>query len=681
MKQTRRFSALLLSLLLMVSLLLSACGKEQPNPTDPTKPTELGEATYKVTVVDGLGNPYTEKIIVKFLQNGTQIAMGPVNKEGSFEKVLTRGDYTVEVASTNSSLDCHFLPVSLTADVTEAQVIMAYKPTETGEIGVQTGEVDSEGNGILYQADRVNVGSAYIELDAGERTYVVFTPSVSGTYEFSVSNDDAVLGYYGSPHFVQENNVAEMNGNKFSMSISSSMISDGATGTTTVVIGLDAKEGKTGCVLNINRIGDPEWSVEEEPWNNYEPKTPISDFVLPEGVELTPFDVTASTDTYNLVLNEQDGTYRLNSVDGPKVYVQLGVAVYGICMKDMVGEIVYDADGVLIATGTSPFRYMYSNGREDFFKEDYTDVMREYVTAADKVSGVYPLNEDLFYMLPLGIENKGWCRENTINYLFRGMEGLNTEIAWMFLLCYGEETGSENPVDPPVDPDDPVDPPVDPDDPVDPPVDPDDPVEGTQENPIYITGTLEFEAEVKAGEVLYFDLMHVNDTILTIKNKNAYVIYNGRKYEAKSGVVTVPNLYSQYTNLPVQLQIGNKGTEDITFEVTLSYPEGHMENPFNMTEGSVKAKQKSGDSDGIWYTFTAQSAGTLTITVDSTTTGTKAGISITDENSKQINLGEGMNSVSIALEAGQVVTINVCATTDMIGVYPMSTIEMTVSFA
>lgn len=674
----KRFSALILSLLLLLSVVLCACSNNE------TDPTLSADATYKVTVVDGLGNPYTEKVVVKLKQNDTQVAMGAINAQGVFEKVLPRGEYTVEVVSTNTDLKCQYIVAPLTKEVTEVQAVMAYAPTDTREIGVSTGEMDGDGNPLNYQAGIVSVGSSYIALDSDGRTYVTFSPTEAGLYEFTVVNDDASVGYYGSPYFVQENNVAEnVKGNSFTISVDAGMIGNAETGTSVLVIGLDAAEGKTGCILNICRTGAPTWSVENEPWKNYQPEMPIKDFTLDSDVELVDFDVTAATDTYKLVLNETDGCYRLGSVDGPKVYVRLGVAVYGICMKDMVGEIIYDADGILMQTGTSPFRYMYDNGKEDFFKEDYTDVMRQIVTAADKATGVYPLTKDLYYMLPLGVENKGWCIENSINYLFRGVDGVNSEISWMFLLCHeeGDITGGTD-TDEPVGPVDPVEPnPVDPKPPVTPT--PSGPVEDNKDEPIEIGSTLEFSADVKANHIVYFDIYRVNDTTLTIHSKDAYVIYNGRTYEAKNGVVSVPNLYSQYINIPVSIQIGNKGTKDANFTVTLSYPEGHSENPYKLSTGALSTKQKSGDADGTFYTFTATSAGKLTITVVDTTKGTFAGISITkvvDGIPTYISLEDNATSISVDLVAGETVTVNICASSSNIGTYPNSTIKTNVTF-
>lgn len=681
MTKMKRYSALALCLLLVFSLMLSACGQKDPVATDPT---QSGDVAYKVTVVDGLGNAYTEKLIVKLTQDGKQVAMGAINAQGTFEKVLPPGDYDVEISSTNADLECRYQETKLTAEVAEVQVVMAYAPSSFSSIranSVATGE------DMNYDAAVVGTGSSYIELDAEDRVYALFTPTEAGTYEFTVSNDDAAIGYYGSPHFVQSSNVADnVDGNKFTMSIDSGMVGSGASGTTVLVIGLDAGEGKDGCILNIQRIGDPAWSIESAPWVNYVPKQAISDFVLESGIELTPFDITASTDTYKLVLNEEDGTYHLGTADGPKVYVQLGEAVYGICMKDMVGEIVYDADKVLIPTGTSPFRYQRGDSKDDYFKEDYTDMMRQIVTAADKATGVYPLTEDLFYALPMGIDNKGWCREGTINYLFNGMDDVNPELAWMFLLCHEGTEIPGDPVDPPVDPDDP-DVPDDPDDPV---VDlpPADPIEDNPDEPIEIGGTLAFTADVKANHIVYFNLYKVNDTILTITDANAYVIYNGVKYEAVNGVVTVPNLYSQYTNVPVSIQIGNNGKEDAVYSVTLGYPVGHRENPIALSMKSFSVDVKKNNEQGVYYSWTATQAGTLTMTLDKVTSKSGevgAGISVTvtgaDLIPHQYMLSEVEgNALTIQVNAGDSVVVNVGVMPNEQNKYLAATIDVTASF-
>ena len=626
MTKMKRYFLLVLCLLMVFSLMLTACGKDgsdkgndATNSTDPTQPADTNEATYKISVVDGLGNPYTEKLIVKLMRDDKQVAMGAINAQGTFEKVLPKGEYNIVIASTNSELECHYLDTKLAADVTEAQVVMAYAPSRTDSISANS---VATGEQVSYDAAVVSVGSSYITLDASDRVYALFAPSEPGTYEFSVTNDDAMIGYYGAPHFVQSNNVAEnVNGNQFTMSISAGMVNSGNSGTTVLVIGLDAKEGKEGCILNIERTGEPVWSIEDAPWSNYEPKAPIKDFTLDKGVKLISFDITAATDTYNLVYNAEDGIYHLGTADGPKVYVQLGNAVYGICMKDMVGEIVYDAEGILIATGTAPFRYLRGDSKDNYFKEDYTDMMRQAVTSADKATGVYPLTEDLFYALPMGIDNKGWCREGTINYLFNGVD-MNPEIAWMFLLCH-EEGNINKPYPKPDDPTINPDPGQDPNP---------GPVVDNADAPIEIGSTLEFTADVKANHLVCFDLYRVNDTSLIIKSKDAYVIYLGTTYVAVNGVVTVPNLYSQYTNVPVSIQIGNKGSKDATFEVSLTYPKGHRENPIEMQLNKFTVDAKKNNEQGVYYHWTPSTAGTLTLSLDKITSNSgtvEADISVT----------------------------------------------------
>jgi hypothetical protein len=46
-----------------------------------------------------------------------------------------------------------------------------------------------------------------------------------------------------------------------------------------------------------------------------------------------------------------------------------------------------------------------------------------------------------------------------------------------------------------------------------------------------------------------------------------------------------------------------------------------------------------------------------------------------------VSLEAGSSEVSVELNAGETIQINICATTDILGTYPMSTIKTTVSFA
>lgn len=681
----KRVSALLLCALMVFSLF--ACKNDSDDPDTPS-----GNVTYQVKVVNGVGQPYAGAMIVTFVGADGKETLATVNAEGIASKELAAGTYTVKVAAMDSSITLKYdEAVQVTAEKPSVELVVAYAMGEVFET-VYAQSVTMEGQ-LPYDAYMVNVGSTAVSVTAEDRNYFLFTPTEAGKYEFSVVDNAAVIGIYGaSTNYIMGHSTEEPVDGKVTVNITANMIGAGNTGTTTLVIGLDVKEGVEECVLNVVRVGDTDWSVEQEPWSNYQPKEPIANFTLPAGVTLKSFDLTAATDTYKLVLNEQDGYYHLNAADGPVVYVQLAEQVYGISLMAMVGEIVYGDDGTLMQTGTAPFRYMYSNGPEDFFKEDYTDAMRQYVTARDKTAGVYPLNQDLRYILPKGVEQMGWCRSDTANYLFGGETGINDEIAWMFLLMYEDAPVPEvndqpdnNDTPDNNDKPDNSDKPDNNDNPDNNDTPPKaDPIEDNKNEPIEIGGVLEFDAEVKANHIVYFNLYRYNDATLTIKSKDAYVIYKNKTYEPKNGAVTISGLYSQYTNQPIQIAIGNKGSKDATFDVKLSYPAGHLNNPIKLKEGNLTTETAAGNEQGVFYTYTATVAGTITIKLNSVTSGVTADVKIdvahADESVTQISLSEVEgDTVSITFKAGETIRVTIGAMPNKNNKYPAATIKTTVT--
>ena len=162
-------------------------------------------------------------------------------------------------------------------------------------------------------------------------------------YAFSVENSDAVIGYYGAPHFVQQLTMIEPVDGVITESIKASMIGTNGTGTTVMVLGLDAVESTDG-ILKIERIGDPEWSVEDEPWQVYQATHTLAPYTLPAGATFGEFDLKAATDTYNLVLDDQ-GFYHLDSTDGPLVLVRLGEKSGGSKYLDSF-QTILDRSGV-----------------------------------------------------------------------------------------------------------------------------------------------------------------------------------------------------------------------------------------------------------------------------------------------------------------------------------------------
>ncbi len=409
----KKMKKLIVAAALMCSaMLMAACGDNAS-----------GEKEYKVAVKDALGTPYTEGVVVQFYQDGVQTAMQVVDAQGVATKTLAAGDYTVKLQFTDGEEGYYYVEEGLTLSATDTELDVILANAVTGDGRVLTVGENS------YDAYDVKTGCTHVELEAGERTYFLFTPTEAGTYEFSVVDGaDVTIGYYGAPHFVQGNNVADMEDGKFTISVSASMIGAGDTGTTVLVIGVDSTNAKE-CVLAVERIGDPEWSLADEPWVIYEKTVELSQYVLPAGTTLSDFDIFASTDTYNLVYNEADGFYHMNTADGPLCYVRLTVdSKYLACFKSIlersgVSKYFYDADG-------------------NFEKKvSYSECLLEYIDCADETEGVYPLTEDLKYIIQQRGEFVGWFDAESSQYLFvdadgNPISGVNDEISWLFMCCY-----------------------------------------------------------------------------------------------------------------------------------------------------------------------------------------------------------------------------------------------------
>ncbi|MBQ5711311.1 MAG: hypothetical protein IIV61_01735, partial [Oscillospiraceae bacterium] len=682
------------------------------------------------------------------------VAMIPIGKDGSVEKTMAAGEYTVEVASTDAAQKFYYdtAAAKVTADIPQIQILLA---KEVGDV-FETISAPSVAGGeyATFDAPYLEMGTTHVTVAGNERNYFLMAPREAGAYEISVVGGGVTLGIYGGNiHFVMESSTVEMKDDKLCVSVQPSMIGSGETGTTVYVLGIDVPEGMTDALVNVVRVGPPEWSFEEEPWSDYQPSAQIKDFTLEEGVVLKEFDLTAATSGYPLVYDESIGQYRVGTLEGPRVYAQLGKAVNGVSLMAMVGEIVY-RDGVVMQTGSAPFRYSYNNGKEDFFKEDYTDAMREYVTARDKTSGAYPLNKDLHYMISMGVQNNGWCNETSANFLFRDLEGFNPEIGWMFLLEHedlpipiGEPT---DPTEPSTDPTDVVTDPTDittiPSDPVTVPTTkptqppqpkPTEPVacahqygdatcltgkvcklcgetsgkgtghdfsakgkcktcgemvvEDNKSDPTDVNrtlkfdeenGTLKFDVDIKPGHLEYFEILRVSGTTLKVKGENAFVIYKKKLYKPEDGVVRVYDLQSDSINDPVELVIGNNGPADLKTTVTMSYPSGSLMYPKKLKMGQFTTDISAGNDQGVYYTYTASSKGTLTLKLDKVSGNADVGITLFNENtSEYVSLETGGDdAVSLAVQTGQVVQIIISTLPDKNHKYPAATVTTTASF-
>ena len=426
MKMKKVLVSIIAATLLCGSMILSGCGGNDAPANGNTEVSdapvidENGQIAYQVSVKDALGNVYGSGVIVQFLQDGKQVAMQVCDENGVATKNLEPGDYTVALMFTDSGDNYRYDEADMTLSATKAKldVTLVYSLTTEGE------PLYVEGNETTAYA--VGTGCTYVELTNGERNYFLFRPTEAGTYEFTLADAaSGAIGYYGAPHFVQSASAAEVVDNKFTISIEAGSIGEG--GGATFVIGVDALADNG--IVAIERIGEPEYNVANEPWITYGTTAALAPYKLASGTKINDFDIKASSDKYNLVYNEADGFYHLDSADGPLVVVHLTTnPKYIDCYKTITDK-------------TRVGKYFYDEAGNFIKKESYNECLMEYIANVDNELGVYPLTKDLQYIIQNHGDHQGWWNNEGTNYLFvdengNDIAGINKDIAWLFMCGY-----------------------------------------------------------------------------------------------------------------------------------------------------------------------------------------------------------------------------------------------------
>ena len=373
-----------------------------------------GMTRYSVTVTDFLGELVGDYLVL-FIKNGEPVAYNIVGESGGVTTMeLETGDYEIQLASLGEN-QYHYLQSDA--------VVTADQPDVTVKVAAESKAAPEE-NWLLSQITPVSQGGTYVTLQKDVNTYFSFTPTQQGVYRITVLDPNAVLSYWGAPNFPMDttHELKDYQGTTFTISVNTNALGQ------VHVIGI---QGETGCILTVIREGD---AVEDAKYTIYPAKTPPVAQSLPTGLNFTYVDVTKPTGTYNLVFNPADGYYHLDSATGPVMYVQLTFtangdpAPYNITLLEMVGGA-----GPM---GGEGLKAVYMNSENVEVREDYSDCMRSYGACADKTYGVYPVTEDLIYMIQKGGTYKGWWDPTNAKGNFRFSNGENLEIAWMFAFCY-----------------------------------------------------------------------------------------------------------------------------------------------------------------------------------------------------------------------------------------------------
>lgn len=385
------------------------------------KGAEVTGIEYTVELVNKRELPVSG-VLVTFYSADQPVVGATVDAAGKAVVRLEEGDYTVKLTASNGSkLVYSETETALSAEKTSTVIHVSVDLT-----GAAT-ETEWWGNYYKVYAGSTNLNlrdnANYYE-DLGAWMYV-FYPTVSGIYEFTISGG-GVLGYYGGISFP--------NGPSLSTDCQEAMF------TQTILDGQFANENQPALVIgvvsdnpgrrptiSIVRTGD---APEDLPVNIYEPKEPPVRFRTTETGTLTYVDLEGTAQ----LQKKSDGYY----LNGKKLYINLSNGAPYITLSAMLG-INYDAttdSWNLGSMGTGLKGMIYDENGEAVSVEEFTTCGREFCSASDPKTGLYPLTEDLIYIFQCAGRYMGWWNPASPNYQFESLTDINLDIAWMFAVCY-----------------------------------------------------------------------------------------------------------------------------------------------------------------------------------------------------------------------------------------------------
>jgi len=186
---------------------------------------------------------------------------------------------------------------------------------------------------------------------------------------------------------------------------------------------------------------------------------------------------------------------------------------------------------------------------------------------------------------------------------------------------------------------------------------------------------------IPAGGILYYDIYRVGGMILTIEDPNAYVEYNGERYDAQNGVVTIW-LENALASDAVSFGFGNTGSSDASFVVDFSNPTGSYQNPtiLEVMGYDNQISLEEGNEVGYYYKYYAEQAGTirfyLTASADSiiVVTNNRNSAQRSNDTDELLTDENGESYFELEVEEGDEIIITVGAKPNKRGKYPATDI-------
>lgn len=185
---------------------------------------------------------------------------------------------------------------------------------------------------------------------------------------------------------------------------------------------------------------------------------------------------------------------------------------------------------------------------------------------------------------------------------------------------------------------------------------------------------------IPAGKSVHYDIYRVGGMYFTINDANAYVIYEGTRYDAINGKVSF-KVGNALASDAVSFEIGNKGSSAASFTISFTNPTGSFANPtaVNTLGGDVTVSLAEGIEVGHYYKYYAEKTGKIrfymTATVDSVmlVTNNRNSAQRTSE-ADALTDEQGRQYIELEVNQGDELIINVGAKPNKRGKYPATEI-------
>ena len=435
---------MLLILALTALLSLSACTEQTPGEGGADNGGGNEQATdfeYSISLKDAFGSPVSN-MIVKILKGDESVGMKLVDDKsgGTVTGKLDNGTYSVEVLSPANRIFYYDDTVTLSNENKSITITIYDKASSQAKQELSFG---FDAPYTSYEAPLLSNGAYRVELSDGI-AYFVFVPTVRGRYSISVYDaEGAALGYHGGVFYVQESDLCSddeeqdvyKNEDGVFVNIRNHHLGEDIQSASKFVFSVSA-EGAEGCRVEIKRVGELEYNLDELPWDEVTlPEVPQK-ITLENTEDLTLKDFDIKDPAMRAVFNEDDGFYHLGDKDGPVIYLRLNTkskyveaTLAEIADNNRIGAYIYDENGKFVA------------------KRSYHSAILQYIAAADDTYGIYPMTE---YMKEAIVNFGGandWWSFGPDNRFF-GSESIDfvKENAWLFAACYFEAPDASAPV-------------------------------------------------------------------------------------------------------------------------------------------------------------------------------------------------------------------------------------------